>query len=237
MLSAASVRTVNLTLPAYSLDTFSGEPGKTEWCSPSLERFLNAMSKKALLVVDIQNDFCPGGALGIVAGDSIIPALNRYIRVFSRRKLPVIATRDWHPRETKHFMDFGGVWPIHCVQGTRGSAYHSRLTLPKQVLHVYKGMDPTVDSYSAFQAKDTSGIPLPQVLKKMGIRELYIGGLATDYCVKHTVFDALRAKFCVRVLIDAVRGVNLKPHDAEEALQDMVARGAEMITSRQLKGE
>src|SRR5207244_4457544 len=108
--------------------------------------------KPALLVVDIQNDFCPGGALGVPDGDAIIPRVNRTIALFERRGLPVLFTRDWHPRVTKHFKEFGGAWPAHCVQGTKGARFHRDLAMRKGTLLLSKGMDPEQDSYSAFQA-------------------------------------------------------------------------------------
>jgi nicotinamidase/pyrazinamidase len=103
-------------------------------------------AKKALLIVDVQNDFCPGGALGIPCGDKIVPKINKYIKIFSKKKLPVFATRDWHPVKTKHFKDFGGVWPVHCIYNTRGALFHPDLKVPKEAFMLYKGMDPEKDS-------------------------------------------------------------------------------------------
>ena len=191
--------------------------------------------KKALLVVDVQNDFCPGGALGIKDGDKIIQAINKYIKIFASKKLPIFATRDWHPGKTKHFKQFGGVWPVHCVQGTKGASFHLKLRLPQQAILVYKGMDPEKDSYSAFQAEDKKGTTLPKLLKKLGIEELYIAGLATDYCVKFTTHDAIRKGFKVKILLDAIKGVNLKPYDSEEAIKEMVKQGAKKITLKNIK--
>src|SRR4030042_3846541 len=101
--------------------------------------------KKALLVVDVQNDFCPGGALAVPQGDKIVPILNKYIKIFSRKKLPIFASRDWHPVRTAHFKDFGGVWPVHCIQNTNGSAFHPKLKIPKQTIFLYKGITPEKD--------------------------------------------------------------------------------------------
>ncbi|MGB2600020.1 MAG: bifunctional nicotinamidase/pyrazinamidase [Candidatus Omnitrophota bacterium] len=186
--------------------------------------------KKALLAVDIQNDFCSGGALGIPEGEKVIPALNKYIRLFSKKDLPVFASRDWHPKKTGHFKKYGGVWPPHCIQNTKGSAFHPKLKLPKKAIMLYKGMDPKKDSYSVFQALDENDTRFMKIMKNMGIKELYIGGLATDYCVKWTAQDALRRDFKVKVLTDAVKGVDLKAGDSERAIKRIVKRGAKKTT-------
>jgi len=191
--------------------------------------------KKALLVVDAQNDFCPGGALGVSGGDKIIPALNKYIKIFSKQNLPVFASRDWHPKKTVHFKKFGGVWPVHCVQDTKGAAFHPKLKLPKEAILLYKGMDPRKDSYSVFQAEDKSGVGFAVLLKILGIEELYIGGLATDYCVKYSAIDALKEGFRVKILMDAVKGVNLKPSDSENVLKEIVEMGARQIRLKDLE--
>jgi nicotinamidase/pyrazinamidase len=192
-------------------------------------------SKKALLLVDLQNDFCPGGALGVPEGDKIIPAINKYIKIFAKKKLPVFATRDWHPVRSKHFKDFGGLWPVHCVQNSKGAQFHPELKLPKGVVLLYKGMDPGKDSYSAFQAENEAGMTLPKLLNLLSINELYIAGLATDYCVRFTTRDAIKQGFKVKILIDAIKGVDLKPKDSENAIKEMVKRGAKKITLREAK--
>lgn len=185
--------------------------------------------KKALLIVDVQNDFSPKGALAVPQGDRIVPTINKYIKIFLKRKLPIFATRDWHPRKTRHFKKFGGVWPVHCIQNTRGSAFHPKLKLPKEAILLYKGMDPGKDSYSAFHAEDAGGRGFSDWLKILGIDELYIAGLATDYCVKFSTHDAVRRGLKVRLLIDAIKGVNLKPKDSEEAVREMVKAGAKKL--------
>jgi len=190
--------------------------------------------EKALLIVDVQNDFCPGGALGIKGGDKIIPAINKYIKIFVSQEFPVFASRDWHPRKTLHFKEFGGAWPVHCIKNTKGAAFHPKLRLPKEAILLYKGMDPRKESYSAFQAQDSRGRPLANLLKTFGIEELYIGGLATDYCVKFTVLDAMRRGFKVKILLDAIRGVNLKPNDSQDAIRKMLKIGAKKITLNKL---
>jgi nicotinamidase/pyrazinamidase len=191
-------------------------------------------SNKALLVVDVQNDFCPGGALGISGGDRIIPVLNRYIKYFELEDLPIIVTRDWHPKVTKHFQQFGGVWPIHCIEGSYGAQFHPKLQLPKEAQVLSKGMDPEEDSYSAFHATDSSGMTLADLLKNLGVLQIYIGGLATDYCVKYSVLDALRDGLEAFVLTDAIAGVNLQPADSNAALEEMVGRGAKKTTCEEI---
>jgi nicotinamidase/pyrazinamidase len=191
--------------------------------------------KKALLIVDVQNDFCPGGALGIKDGDKIIPAINKYIKNFAPKKLPIFASRDWHPKKTTHFKKFGGVWPVHCVQGTKGAEFHPKLKLPKEVILLYKGMDPEKDSYSAFQAQDQNGMSLPNFLRILGIKELYIAGLATDYCVKFTTHDAIKEGFKVKILLDAIKGVNLKPNGSENVIREMVRIGVKKITLKDME--
>jgi len=182
--------------------------------------------KKALLIVDVQNDFSPQGALAVPQGDKIVPIINKYIKIFLKRKLPIFATRDWHPRRTRHFKKFGGVWPVHCVQNTKGSAFHPRLRVPKEAILLYKGMDPKKDSYSAFHAEDANGRGLSTWLKILGINELYIAGLATDYCIKFSTHDAVKKGLKVRLLMDAIKGVNLRPEDSEHAIKEMVKAGA-----------
>jgi len=185
--------------------------------------------------VDVQNDFCPGGALGVPEGDKIVSVINKYIRVFAKNKWPIFATRDWHPARTRHFKDFGGAWPAHCIQNSRGAAFHQDLKLPKKVVLLYKGMDPEEDAYSAFSARDLSGQGLFDLFKKMGIKEIYIAGLAADYCVKFTAIDALKSGFKIKILMDAIKGVNLKPRDSEEAIKKITKMGAKKVKLEDLK--
>jgi nicotinamidase/pyrazinamidase len=184
----------------------------------------------ALVVVDLQNDFCPGGSLGVTGGDRVIAVLNRYIQRFHELKAPIYATRDWHPPVTKHFKAYGGVWPPHCVQGTKGAEFHPALTLPPDVLIVSKGMDPEQDAYSCFQAQDPDGMDFAVSLGENGIQRLFIGGLATDYCVRCTALDALQEGFQVVVLQDAIAAVDLKPGDGDRAIEEMRAAGATFVT-------
>lgn len=187
------------------------------------------MEKAALLLVDVQNDFCPGGALAVRSGHEVVGILNRYVERFRAKGRPIFASRDWHPPETSHFQQWGGPWPPHCVQYTEGAEFHPELDLEGATI-VSKGMDPNQDSYSAFHGVGPEGTPFLDLLRKEGIEELYIGGLATDYCVKATALDALREGFRVKVLLDAVRAVDLNPGDAERAIEDMVRAGADAVT-------
>ncbi|HEX6184461.1 MAG TPA: nicotinamidase [Pyrinomonadaceae bacterium] len=179
--------------------------------------------KRALIVVDVQNDFCPGGALAVERGDEVVAPLNRLIGEFLERGEPVYKSRDWHPARTKHFTDYGGTWPVHCVQGTRGAEFHPELAEDPRVQVVSKGLGDE-DSYSAFD-----GTTLAEDLRRRGVREVWVGGLATDYCVKNTVLDALREGFRVCALSDAMRAVNLQPGDDARAIEEMRAAGAEVV--------
>ena len=183
--------------------------------------------KAALVIVDVQNDFCPGGALPVADGDKVVAVLNRHIGKFDRVGLPIFATRDWHPARTRHFNTDGGPWPPHCVQGTEGGKFHPDLALPKTAVVVSKGMSPEADSYSGFEATDAEGVGLAERLRGLGVERSFVGGLATDYCVKFTVLDGLKEGFKVTLLQDAIRGVNLRPEDSERAIAEMVRAGAE----------
>jgi nicotinamidase/pyrazinamidase len=180
----------------------------------------------ALIIVDVQNDFCPGGALAVRGGDAVVPVLNRAIEKFTEAGLPVFATRDWHPEQTAHFNTHGGPWPPHCIRQTHGADFHGALALHENVLIVSKGMDAGADSYSGFQAVDAQGVALADLLHRSGIERVFVGGLATDYCVKHTVLDAIKHGFKVVLLLDAIRGVDLEPGDSKKAVEEMIRAGA-----------
>ena len=188
----------------------------------------------ALLIVDVQNDFCPGGALGVRDGDRVIEPLNRAIARFSAEGLPIFATRDWHPPVTKHFHQYGGIWPVHCVQGTAGARLHHGLRLPPDVVMLSKGTDPERDSYSAFDAATADGTLLEKLLEEQGVEHLYIGGLATDYCVKASALEALLIGKKVSVLTDAVAGVDLGPGDSDRALEAIRQGGGELCRVAEL---
>ena len=181
-------------------------------------------NKKALIVVDVQNDFCPGGSLAVAHGDEVVAPLNQLIKQFLDRGEPVYKTRDWHPAQTKHFQIYGGIWPVHCVQGTRGAEFHRDLSADPRVTVISKGIDERADGYSGFD-----GTNLAELLREEGVGEVWVGGLATDYCVKHTVLDALKEGFEVKALADAMRAVNVNQDDGAKAIEEMRAAGAEIV--------
>lgn len=179
--------------------------------------------QSALVVVDLQNDFCPGGALPVENGDKVVPVLNKYIEKFRKAGAPILFTRDWHPPDHSSFKAQGGPWPPHCVQNSEGAKFHNDLLIPPEGEIVSKA-DKKDEAYSFFQGTD-----LAQKLKERGIKRLLVGGLATDYCVKETVLDGLKYGFEVFVLDDASKGVNVNPGDSDNALHLMVAEGAKRI--------
>ncbi len=181
-----------------------------------------------LLLVDPQNDFCPGGSLPVADGDAVMPVLNAWATAAQRARVPIFVSRDWHPLRTTHFKEFGGVWPPHCVMGTRGAQFHPELHLPTKAVVVSKGMGETEDAYSAFNARDEAGVSLAALLEQSGIRHLYMGGLATDYCVRSSALDALDQNLRVTLIRDGMRAVNLQPTDGEQAMAEMQARGAQL---------
>jgi nicotinamidase/pyrazinamidase len=176
----------------------------------------------ALIVVDVQNDFMPGGALPVPEGDKVVPVLNEYIAIFERKGLPVFFTRDWHPENHISFKGHGGVWPPHCVQNTEGAMFHKDLRMPPDNKFIIsKGTSPDFDAYSGFQ-----GTVLESLLRERGVRRVFVGGVATDYCVKNTVLGALDLGFQAFLLLDAVRGVDVNPGDSERAVDLMLSKGA-----------
>ncbi len=184
----------------------------------------------ALLIVDVQNDFLGGGNLAVTQGDAVIAPLNRYIERFTRAGLNVIATRDWHPPDHCSFKPQGGPWPEHCVAGTSGAEFAPGLRLPGEAWIVSKATGADQEAYSGFQ-----GTGLARRLREQGIQRLFIGGLATDYCVFHTVKDALREGFEVFLLTDAIRAVDAHPGDGERAIAEMTAAGARPVVDADLK--
>ncbi len=185
-----------------------------------------ANTKQALLVVDVQNDFCPGGTLAVPHGEEVIPPLNKLIDEFLERGDPVYLSRDWHPPLTKHFVAYGGTWPEHCVQNTKGAEFHPELRNDSRIKVISKGVGNS-DGYSAFDETD-----LAAELRKENVEELVVGGLATDYCVKNTVLDAVKHGFKVKAVENAMRPVELQPGDGERAIQEMRAAGAEIVSTR-----
>ena len=186
--------------------------------------------KRALIVVDVQNDFCPGGTLAVEHGDEVVEPLNKLMEEFLERSEPVFKSRDWHPAQTKHFSDYGGTWPIHCVQNTRGAEFHPNLLDDKHIRVISKGLGDE-DSYSAFDGTD-----LALQLQRLGVEEVWVGGLATDYCVKNTVLDALKQGFRVKALKDAMRPVEIQPGDGERAIDEMRQAGAEIVSAARQRG-
>jgi nicotinamidase/pyrazinamidase len=174
----------------------------------------------ALLVVDVQNDFCPGGALAVRHGDQVVPILNKWIAEARAAGIPVFASRDWHPRNHSSFKERGGPWPPHCIQNTAGAEFHPDLKLPPEVQIISKADTPDVDSYSAF-----GGTDLAKRLHQAGIKRVWIGGLTQDYCVRESSLDALREGFEVHVILNATRPVNVNPDDGRRAIADVKAAG------------
>jgi nicotinamidase/pyrazinamidase len=182
--------------------------------------------KDALLVVDVQNDFCPGGALGVEEGDAVVPVLNQYMERAAAAGVPIFASRDWHPAQTAHFREFGGQWPPHCVQGTPGAAFHPGLRLPEGTVVVSKGMNLVDEGYSLFEGKLEDGRDALAALRELGVTRVHVGGLTTDYCVRSTTLDALAARFDVFLLEDAIRAVEVQPGDGVRAIKEMREAGA-----------
>jgi nicotinamidase/pyrazinamidase len=184
----------------------------------------------ALIVVDVQNCFCPGGELPVRDGDKIVPIINKYIRKFQKAGAKIIATRDWHPPDHKSFKEYGGIWPPHCLKGSRGAEFRSDLKLPAEATVISTGDQPSLEGYSGFDHTN-----LERELRGDGVDRVFVGGLATDYCVKYTVLDALEKGFETILLTDAVKGVNRASGDAERAVGEMVKRGAKKATLSEIE--
>lgn len=188
----------------------------------------------ALLIVDVQNDFCSGGALAVPVGERVVPPLARLAAAFAAAGLPVLASRDWHPPVTSHFAAYGGTWPPHCIQDTSGAAFHPDLVMPEGALVISKGANPNRDDYSAFDGCGSDGRPLSEMLKSLGVSKLYVGGLATDYCVKATALDARKQGLGVVLLTDCVAGVEVAQGDSARALEEMGHAGVQFLTSEEV---
>jgi nicotinamidase/pyrazinamidase len=174
----------------------------------------------ALLIVDVQNDFCPGGALPVAGGDAVVPELNRWIAQAVAGGASVLASRDWHPAGHASFRARGGPWPPHCVQGTAGADLRPDLKLPGGTLIVDKGTDPDRDNYSAFD-----GTGLGERLRGMGVDRVWVSGLALDYCVLATALDAVKEGFETHLVVRATRAVEVKAGDGDRAVERMRAAG------------
>jgi nicotinamidase/pyrazinamidase len=184
----------------------------------------------ALVMVDIQNDFCPGGALAVAEGDRIVEVVNRLVPAFQL----IISTQDWHPADHISFKEQGGPWPPHCVQGTVGAELHAALDQAWISYYFRKASSPDKDAYSEFEGTDDEGRTLDEALKSNDIKRIYVVGLATDYCVKATVLDGLKHGYDVYVVTDAVRAVNVAPDDGQKAVEEMASAGAHLVTSDQI---
>jgi len=180
----------------------------------------------ALIIVDVQNDFLPGGKLGVAEGDRVHAPLNALMERFFH----VYATRDWHPRDHSSFKAAGGPWPPHCVQDTMGAAFSPKLRIATIEAVISKGVDPTTEGYSGFDGTD-----LEQRLRDADVTRVFVGGLATDYCVRATALDARRRGFNVFVVTDAIAAVKVKPDDERKALEEMRAAGCVLVDSAQIQ--
>jgi nicotinamidase/pyrazinamidase len=183
-----------------------------------------ASTHDALLIIDMQKDFLSGGALAVPYGVEVLPVLNSFIAEFVEKGFPIFATRDWHPRNHCSFEAQGGPWPAHCVQGTSGAEFAPALHLPPTTIVISKPSAPNKETYSAFEGTD-----LEKQLRDLDVRRLFVGGLATEYCVFHTVKDALRRGFAVQLLVDAIRPI--KTEDGAKAESEMIRLGATPVLS------
>ncbi len=177
----------------------------------------------ALVLVDIQNDFCIG-SLAVKDACSIIETANTYINLFEKIQRPIFATRDWHPKNHSSFKEFGGLWPTHCVEGSYGAQFFKDLKLPGGTIIISKATNSDKDAYSGFD-----GTNLDNNLKALGIKRLFVGGLATDYCVKATILDALSLSYTTFFLSDASKAVNIKPDDEARSINEILKAGAILI--------
>jgi nicotinamidase/pyrazinamidase len=206
--------------------------------------------KRALVLVDIQNDFIPGGALAVIEGHEVVPVANRVAKEFET----VVATQDWHPENHGSFasqhqgrnpgetIELGGIpqvlWPDHCVQDSRGAEFHPDLDTSLITKVFRKGTDPAIDSYSGFfDNGHLRSTGLGEWLREEGVTDVWVMGLATDYCVKFTALDGVKLNFNVRLIEDGCRGVNLEPQDSESAIEEMRGAGVEIVTSDELRLE
>jgi nicotinamidase/pyrazinamidase len=192
--------------------------------------------KTGLIVVDVQNDFAdPDGSLSVPGGESVVAVVNREIAAAIQAGATVVATQDWHPERTPHFVTDGGPWPVHCVGGTWGAALHPTLELPAEAPRVRKGANGE-DGYSGFTMRDpqtgeTTATELEGLLKAAGVDTVAVVGLATDYCVKATALDAIRLGFDTTVLTNAVAAVNVAPGDGDRALEELRMAGVRLRQS------
>ena len=189
---------------------------------------MSGSTVRALLVVDVQNDFCAGGTLAVPDGDRVVEPINRLMNDYAAAGNPIFASRDWHPAGSRHFADNGGPWPAHCVAGTPGAAFHPGLDLPAGARIVSKGQAPDTDGYSSFEGTLPDGAGLGEALAAGGVRELVVCGLATDYCVRASVLDAVRLGLRVEVVSDAIAAVDAA--GGRNATAEMRDAGATLTT-------
>lgn len=183
--------------------------------------------ESALVVVDMQEDFCEGGSLPVRGCRALVDKINKYIDYFRNAGLAVIATRDWHPPNHTSFKERGGPWPAHCVAGSKGAQFVEGLKLPEDVIVVSKATEPDIEAYSAFKLT-----PLHYILASRGVKRLFITGVATDYCVKETAVEALKLGYEVIILVDAVAGVS--EETSRKALEELVSEGAILATEEDI---
>ena len=198
------------------------------------------MTNAALIIVDVQNDFCPGGSLAVPRGDEVVGPINSMVYWAKRNRKPIFYSRDWHPEKTVHFKKYGGIWPPHCVQDTKGADFHPNLHVhisewPLNL--IFKGYLDKDDGYSAFEGYNAESANLEMLLTEKNIKRVFVCGLATDYCVKATVLDALKFGFKVYLLKDACQAVNLKKGDGQKALKEMKKAGAVITTTKEVFGK
>jgi len=184
----------------------------------------------ALIIVDMQRDFMPGGALPVPEADTIVPIINRYIQIFESRGATVVATRDWHPVNHISFTTRGGPWPPHCIQGTSGAEFHPDLALPENSIVVSKATDPDKEAYSGFDGTD-----LNSILRERGVKRIFVCGVATNYCVKATAIDGVKLGYTVIVLLDAVKGIDIPPGSVDKALNEMLDMGIILATQHDIE--
>lgn len=195
------------------------------------EHHLQLTEKDALIIVDVQNDFCPGGSLAVEGGDTVAESLSTIAAHFRLKGARIYATQDWHPEKHTSFKAQGGPWEPHCVQGTQGAEIHASLRLPIGTSVVRKGADLSTDAYSGFV--DST---LEAQLRRVGIERLFVGGLATEFCVLHTVLDARSRNFETHLITDAVAAMEVEKGDGEQAVKKMTDAGAKTTTMAEIKG-
>jgi nicotinamidase/pyrazinamidase len=189
-------------------------------------------ANSAFILVDIQNDFCPGGALAVPEGNLIVEPVNRLMPLFPF----VAATKDWHPANHCSFRQFGGDWPPHCIQNTFGAELHRGIDIQRIDLVAVKGFTREKDVFQGLNAEGPDGTTLDTVLRDRNVETIFVAGLATDYCVHGTVLDAIEKGYKLKVILGAIKAVDVKPGDGDRAIREMISCGAEVLTSHQLLG-